>query len=173
MFDRTFKFTGAPLSEIIRGKSQSIECGDARINSILNSFLPTNPLPLDDDYFLKSECLSNKPVLIFASLGTVFNNNFDLMLKIVSAFKLLLADRENDQVLVSCGKTVLETFEDKITNEIFYLPPNIVLCKSAPQIEILKRFDSYLILIKLCITLFFSNYEKSFSFSDSRRNEQC
>lgn len=160
MFDRSFKFTGAPLSENIRSKSQSIECDDVRINSLLNSFLPTNPLPLHDDYFLKSDILSNKPVLIYASLGTVFNNNFDLMLKIVSAFKLLLEDRENDQVLVSCGKTVLDTFDDKIKNKKFYLPSNIVLCKSAPQIEILKRFDFYLISIKFCISLIFFSIRK-------------
>jgi hypothetical protein len=60
---------------------------------------------------------------MYASLGTVFNNNFDLMFKIVSAFKNLLADRYNDigtkniQVLISCGKTVLEIFEDKMKNE--------------------------------------------------------
>jgi hypothetical protein len=86
---------------------------------------------------------------MYASLGTVFNNNFDLMFKIVSAFKILLADRYNDigtkniQVLISCGKTVLEIFEDKIKNEKFDLPENIVLCKSAPQIEILKRYKEF------------------------------
>ena len=149
MFDKTFKFSGAPLSESIRNKSQSIECNDSRISNILNSFPSINPLPLEDDYFLSNQPAKNKSVLMYASLGTVFNNNFDLMFKIVSAFRILVADRCNDsstkniQVLISCGKTVLEIFEDKIKNEKFDLPQNIVLCKSAPQIEILKRYKEF------------------------------
>jgi len=149
MFDKTFKFSGAPLSEGIRNKSQSIDCNDSCISNILNSFPSINPLPLEDDYFLANQPSNNKSVLMYASLGTVFNNNFDLMFKIVSAFKILLADRYNDigtkniQVLISCGKTVLEIFEDKMKNEKFDLPENIVLCKSAPQIEILKRYKEF------------------------------
>jgi hypothetical protein len=149
MFDKTFKFSGAPLSESIRNKSQLIDCNDSRISYILNSFPSINPLSLEDDYFLANKSSNYKSVLMYASLGTVFNNNFDLMFKIVCAFKLLLADRYNDigtknvQVLISCGKTVLEIFEDKIKNERFDLPENIVLCKSAPQIEILKRYREF------------------------------
>ena len=93
--------------------------------------------------FVFTKCLENIMSLINSSWNPY------LMFKIVSAFRILVADRCNDsstkniQVLISCGKTVLEIFEDKIKNEKFDLPQNIVLCKSAPQIEILKRYKEF------------------------------
>ena len=145
LFDKTFEFVGTTLCETVRSQSQltsGVNAQSSPLARILETFSCVNPAPLRDEYYLECEVAGS--LLIYASLGTVFNNDFGLMYKIVSGFKLLLQDEEAQKdyrILIACGKDVLQKFEAKVSKEKFELSTNIVLCKSAPQIEILKRYD--------------------------------
>ena len=82
------------------------------------------------------------------SLGTVFNTKINIFKTIFDAFKTF--DQEPDltksriklndlKVIVSTGDKIYNRFEElKRTNE-YSLPDNIILVKTAPQTEILKK----------------------------------
>ena len=142
---KTVKFVGSTISENLRNSTQAIE--NNNLFSILDTFKPVNPLALEDNYYLISSNESMSAKLIYASLGTVFNNDFMLMYKIISAFKIFSTETDHLKMykfVISCGKDVLQKFEHKMQNENYHIPNNMILCKSAPQLEILKRASLFL-----------------------------
>lgn len=74
--------------------------------------------------------------LIYVSLGTVFNNKTEIYGIILDAF------RENDEnltVVISTGENVF----NRLT-ETRFIPPNVHLVKSAPQIDLLRRASLFI-----------------------------
>ena len=89
--------------------------------------------------------------LIYASLGTIFNNNFyiyECMIDSIRSFDDEIdkssVKAEQIRFIISVGKQVYDLYQHKIKNEGYSLPENILLLPSAPQIEILKRASIFL-----------------------------
>jgi hypothetical protein len=51
---------------------------------------------------------------------------------------------EQIKLVISVGNQVYDLYQHKIKNEGYYLPENIILLPSAPQIEILKRCSLFI-----------------------------
>jgi UDP:flavonoid glycosyltransferase YjiC (YdhE family) len=90
---------------------------------------------------------SNPNRLIYVSLGTLYNNNLEIYKRIIDAFKSFdefnnnqsRIKLENLTIIVSTGAKTFEQFKVLLENNLYSLPNNIKLVKTAPQIEILKR----------------------------------
>ena len=91
--------------------------------SILNSFPVINPGGYNEI------CADRR--LIYASLGTLYNNNPQHYEKLIDAFKEF--GKDEFTFVVSTGDLVFDYFASKSK------PENILLVRSAPQIDILKR----------------------------------
>ena len=141
LFDKKiYKFIGATIDD-----RQSLKLAEAKkdpIHEILKRFEARNSklniLADDQEY------------LIYVSLGTVFNNNlsiYKMILDAVTTFDLELDSGEFEhkvrfkqfKLVVSTGEKVYNQFEKMIRGNEYSLSENILLVKSAPQIEILKR----------------------------------
>lgn len=134
-----YKFVGSTAEEISTTNS------DDKIEKILNS-LPE--IKKKDGIFDENDI-----VLVYSSLGTVFNNNLVIYTKIIDAFKTF--DQEpsktkhtklkfsNIRLIVSLGKTY-DLIQDLIGQNKFQVPENISLVKTAPQIEILKKASLFI-----------------------------
>ena len=97
--------------------------------SILNSFPVINPGGYGEI------CAGRR--LIYASLGTLYNNNPQHYEKLIDAFKAIGSKDFCDfTFVVSTGDIVFDYFA---TKRRLLMPENIVLVRSAPQIDILKR----------------------------------
>ena len=89
--------------------------------------------------------------LIYASLGTIFNNNFNIYECMIDSIRSFDDEIDKSSVkaeqirfIISVGKQVYDLYQHKIKNEGYSLPENILLLPSAPQIEILKRASIFL-----------------------------
>lgn len=95
-----------------------------------------------------------KPVLVYASLGTVFNFNYDIYRMILDAFTSF--DQEplenkhpkikfsNLRLIVSTGEKVYDIFKKMIDENKYTLPSNVTLVKFAPQIDVLKKASLFI-----------------------------
>ena len=91
----------------------------------------------------------NDHKLIYASLGTVFNNSVSTYKTIIDAFKSFDQEPEESRhpslklkdfkIIVSLGEAVYNEINEMIKNGTYEVPENIILVKSAPQIDILKK----------------------------------
>ena len=87
--------------------------------------------------------------MIYASLGTVFNNSVSTYKTIIDAFKSFDQEPEESRhpslklkdfkIIVSLGEAVYNEINEMIKNGTYEVPENIILVKSAPQIDILKK----------------------------------
>jgi UDP:flavonoid glycosyltransferase YjiC (YdhE family) len=102
----------------------------------------------------KINILDNDSHLIYISLGTVWNNNLEIFKSILDAMKLFDYYQkyfenknlkfENLNIIVSLGEKVYNEFKLEIDAKKYHVPSNILLVKTAPQIEILKRCSLFL-----------------------------
>ena len=121
--------------------------GDSKYKLMLTSklFHPESKV-LDDSFYFIGPSLEERPdehnfnfkkdenkKLIYMSLGTVYNENFDIYKKCVEAFK----NSKDFQVLISLGKY----FEIKDLGD---LPENISAYNFVPQTQILKQTDIFI-----------------------------
>jgi hypothetical protein len=110
MFDANlFKFVGSTIAENIRNITQPVE--NQSLRKVMDMFECINPPQLIDNYYLQEKnSLETNRALVYASLGTVFNNDFELMNKIVISFKMLTDEQTSIQkqlfFIVSCGTKV-------------------------------------------------------------------
>jgi UDP:flavonoid glycosyltransferase YjiC (YdhE family) len=128
------KFVGCCIVEDVR----NIEVKNEKLNSILNEFEIINPS------YLNSLNKKHEKKLIYASLGTLFNNKVNLNEKIIDAFKILSQKNNKLEFLISVGKDNYELFKNKINNKLLSIPDNILILSSVPQIEILKRASLFI-----------------------------
>jgi UDP:flavonoid glycosyltransferase YjiC (YdhE family) len=138
-----FKFIGCCISDEVR----SFDLKNEKLKDILETFNPRNPISIEEANKY------NGKILIYTSLGTVFNNNLSVFERIIHGFekfdqepvksnsKIKLKDLE---LIISVGDVVFEKFQHKINNENFQLPNNVLILPSVPQIEILKRASLFI-----------------------------
>lgn len=121
LFDSRFKFVGSCVSERVR----KVQIDDERLNQLLVSS-------------------SDKSKLVYASLGTVFNNNFYIYEEIIDAVRQLNTIRSDLEVVISTGQVIYEKYQIKIKQEGYSLPPNVLLLPFVPQIEVLKKASVFI-----------------------------
>lgn len=136
-----FKFTGYCVSENIR----KFEIQDPKFKSFMDLFEPINPLQTIN---LQPK---NDLKLVYASLGTVFNDNMFIFEDIIEAIRIFDEESDNSRIkssqirmMIATGKNVYEKFEKKIKGENFQLPDNVILLPFAPQIDILQRASLFI-----------------------------
>ena len=102
----------------------------------------------------KINILDNDSHLVYISLGTLWNNDLQLFKSILDAIKSFDYYQndfenknlkfENLNIIVSLGEKVYNEFKLEIDAKKYHVPSNILLVKTAPQIEILKRCSLFL-----------------------------
>lgn len=133
-------FYKSGISETVR--SEPIQ--NLKLKEFLDLFEPINPVSLTKKH-------NNNLKLIYASLGTVFNNNFFIYECMIDSIRNFDNETERSNIkveqiklVISVGNQVYDLYQHKIKNEGYYLPENIILLASAPQIEILKRCSLFI-----------------------------
>lgn len=111
LFDDNDHFVGCCISETVRAQSIS----DEKLKACLDLFEAKNPV--ESLILVKSNGLK----LIYASLGTIFNNNFYIYECMVDAVRTFDDEvercnvgKEQIRLVVSVGSEVFEIYEDKI-----------------------------------------------------------
>jgi len=141
--NKTYKFVGSTvkLDNDTCNKSGVRFETDNELSNILNMFEPKDS---------KKACIeTDKLFLIYISLGTINNNNYDIYKTLIEGFinfdnepiesRNPNIKAEQLKIIVSTGEKVFKQFERDLGINKFKLPDNITLVKSAPQIELLKR----------------------------------
>lgn len=129
--DGTFKFLGSCISDEVR----CLETATSKIDDKqLESFLEP----------------SSNFMLIYMSLGTVFNMNSSIFETVIEAIKRF-DDSSNrhfksDQfrVVFSLGEISFSKFSEKISNGELAVGENFLIRSRVPQLEVLKRADLYI-----------------------------
>lgn len=144
-YNDTYKFVGVCLSE-----ARKLPITNDKLKSLLSLFNDVNPI----------ECLEqiddhndDKLKLIYVSLGTVYNNNLSLFETIINGLTTFDEEQEDSKsefkfsqlrIIVSLGDMVYKTFQNKIMQENFQLPDNMLLLPMVPQLEVLKRASVFI-----------------------------
>ena len=138
-----FKFIGCCISDEVR----NFDIKNEKLKELLDTFEPKNP------QFEEQAKKDNGKKLIYASLGTVFNNNISVFERIIHAFETFdqepfisnsKINSKDLELVVSVGNVVYEIFQDRIINGKLNLPHNVLILPSVPQIEILKRASLFI-----------------------------
>ncbi|CAF0791538.1 unnamed protein product [Brachionus calyciflorus] len=142
-FDSSYKFVGCCLSENIR----KLKTSDSKLTEIIEFFQPLNP-----NFSLKNfdqNGNENRFKLVYASLGTVFNNNifiFDMIIESIKIYNELYNDPDSPKlkVIVALGQENYNIYQERIKNESYEVPENVLLVITAPQIDILERASLFI-----------------------------
>nr|QVK45634.1 UDP glucuronosyltransferase [Brachionus paranguensis] len=131
---KIYKFCGSTIEESSLNQIYSNQLQNEPFKSLLDLF-PINSLKFNND--LK---------LVLVSLGTLFNNNFEIFKKIIDAFEYFDVINSNSsislsslRVVVSTGDKCYENFQNLINNKRFRVKDNIYIVRWSPQVEMLKR----------------------------------
>jgi MGT family glycosyltransferase len=136
---------GSCIAEQVRSESKI----DQKLVSFLSSFDQINPIDLN----LNTRDLRKGKVLIYASLGTIFNNNYSIYQHVIDAIETFDQEpfhsnsklkRDDLSLLISVGQEVYRVYEEKMLNENYILPKNVLIMPSVPQIDILKRCSLFI-----------------------------
>nr|QNH68001.1 UDP-glucuronosyltransferase-like protein 5 [Brachionus rotundiformis] len=128
-FGNELKFVGHSASDQIQ-KAKIIS--DKKLEKILDSIDVINPsFDLDQ---------RTEKVLIFASLGTVFNDFKQIFDKILDAFKLFESEDPSLKsfLIMSVGHTVFEEYKD------YQCPDNMIILPYVPQINVLEKASLFI-----------------------------
>ena len=135
-FDEMYKFIGSTIDESVKNEFSSNE------NESLKEILTKFKIKDSKRNILEEE----KKHLIYVSMGSTFNTNIAAYRAILDGLKSFnLGSNKNGiklddlTIVVSTGDLVLKEFTDLINKNEYLLPNNILLIKSVPQIELLKR----------------------------------
>ena len=138
--NKKYKFIGCTLDETV--KNEFSVNNKELLNEIFDKFHEKDT---------KINILDEKEQLVYVSLGSVFNNNIEVYKIIVDGIKSfdLGSNRHNIKldnltVVVSTGEAVYKQFTELINKNEYSLPNNILLVKSVPQHDILKRASLFI-----------------------------
>ncbi|CAF0717507.1 unnamed protein product [Brachionus calyciflorus] len=131
-FGSSFKFVGSCVSENVHKNNIT----DSKLVELLYNFSPLNPC------FEKNN--RNYFKLIYASLGTVFNNNIFIFDIIIEAIKELNKEMSNIKVVLGVGKDNFNIYETRRKIGSYIVPDNVSILSYAPQIEILERASLFI-----------------------------
>lgn len=138
LYDKdVYKFIGTTVEEDVINQIYLDQMKEEPFKSLFDLF-PVKERNISSSFLDQG----NSPRLVYASLGTLFNNNFEIYKKIIDTFISLSND--NLRVVVSTGEKVELQFKELIESKKFILPDNIKIVKSAPQVEILKRASLFI-----------------------------
>lgn len=146
LFHKSFKFVGSAINDEIHHDGYSNKYSD-ELCQLVDEFPIINPI---DD--VKPFKQADKK-LIFASLGTAFQYDFEIYEKIILAFNRFDDEStnvacnvkmENIRVIISTGIKAYEYLNEKINSNELKKHKNILLVPSAPQIDILKRSSLFI-----------------------------
>lgn len=126
--------------------------GKASLNEPLLSFLkpfePINPLPLVNLRLDKQNLPKTNEMLIYASLGTVFNNDLSMFFKIIDSVKAFNDESASNGVklkaLLSTGDVSYSKFQELIQKKEIVIPENILILDKVPQLDVLKRANIFI-----------------------------
>lgn len=131
---KIYKFCGSTIDEETLSDLYSNQLQTEPFKSLFE-LIPIKPFKFD--YEIK---------LILVSLGTLFNNNFEIFKKIIDAFENFdfinttsSIKLSNLRVLISTGEKCYENIQNLINKKHFNLKDNIFIVRSSPQVEVLKR----------------------------------
>jgi hypothetical protein len=138
--EKQFKFVGSCVSESVR----TFEVKDEKLKHYMTTFKPVNPRESI------TALRSNDRKLVYASLGTVANNNPFLFEHIINTINLF--DENNNstiksshiELIISTGVDVYEKMQAKIRSKLLTVPSNVLLQPSVPQLEVLKRASLFI-----------------------------
>jgi UDP:flavonoid glycosyltransferase YjiC (YdhE family) len=137
--DRFFKFIGSTINEEVNSRNYSLN-KDEKLEELLNNF------EIKESKMNILEEPTDK--LIYVSLGTIFNSDLRVYKIILKAFKTIDLEPfetrsniklKNLKIIISTGSIVYNKFQELLGDNEYKLPENMILVKSAPQTEILKR----------------------------------
>ena len=135
-FDETYKFIGSTINESVKNEFSYND------NEYLKEILTKFKIKDSKRNILEEE----KKHLIYVSMGSTFNTNIAAYRAILDGIKSFNLGSNNNgiklddlTIVVSTGELVLKEFTDLINKNEYLLPNNILLIKSVPQIELLKR----------------------------------
>jgi UDP:flavonoid glycosyltransferase YjiC (YdhE family) len=137
-YDSSFKFVGPCIDSKLHlsgNLNQSIS--DSVVSNLVDYFKPIDRENVDN----------KKPILIYFSLGTVFNDNLDIFKTIIDGICLYLkgvnSSRKQIKVLISSGGlNENERINDLIISNDF--KDSFIVCKAVPQLEILERCSLFI-----------------------------
>lgn len=116
------------------------------LKSFLAEFEPCNPLkPLQDLSLDESQFSSKKFKLVYASLGTIFNQGMNVYEIIINAINELNQNNENEfkiKLLISCGDKMLLELKEIIERR--NLNDRILIMNTVSQIDVLKRANLFI-----------------------------
>ena len=142
LFDKRNKFVGCCIDERIvawkpvMAKSEAY----ARTQSFIDLFEPVNPMCVEEK--VRRNMLS--PLrLVFASFGTVLNNQEQAYVKIIDGVRRIRGS-EQLRVIIATGDRLKALLDQKIASGELHLPDNVLLVGYAPQLEILKRASLFI-----------------------------
>ena len=81
--------------------------------------------------------------LVYASLGTVFNDQEEAFVSIIGSFALL-HEPHTYQALVAVGALSYAKLEARVANGQLFLPDNVLVVASAPQLDVLRRASLFI-----------------------------
>jgi len=137
-----YKFIGSTIDESVENEFSSNDSNE--LKEILSKFkVKDSKMSILDE---------EKEHLIYVSMGsTSFNSNITAYRAILDGIKSFnLGSNKygiklnNLTVVVSTGEIVLKKFNELIEKNEYLLPKNILLVKSVPQIELLKRASVFI-----------------------------
>ena len=141
MYDTSFKFVGPCIDTKLHVSGNLNQSSSSSSNSALSHLL---------DYFqpIDRDNIDNtKPILIYFSLGTVFNDNLDIFKTIIDGICLYFKKSKNSRkeikiVISSGGLNENERINDLIVSNEF--KDSFIVCKDVPQLDILERCSLFI-----------------------------
>jgi hypothetical protein len=138
---KMYKFIGSTIDESVKNEFSSNDSSE--LKEILSKFkVRDSKMNILDE---------EKEHLIYVSMGSTFNSNITAYRAILDGIKSFnLGSNKhgiklnNLTVVVSTGEIVLKKFNELMEKNEYLLPNNILLIKSVPQIELLKRASVFI-----------------------------
>ena len=138
---KMYKFIGSTLDETVKNEF-SMDKPEEVLNKVFDQFKVTAS---------KINILEEKEHLVYVSMGSLFHNNIAAYTDILEGIKSFdLGSNshniklDNLKVIVSTGEYVFKNLTELIRRNEYSLPNNILLVKSVPQLEILKRASLFI-----------------------------
>ena len=150
LFNKNNKFVGSCIRTDRDDDDGENHEKDNFIQKLIDPYFKIFPVknPLTSKNDLKN---SSKNKLVYVSLGEMFDDNIQLYLTVINAFKINNDDNQllNEEslnlfIIISVGEKCFEIFDDMLANNELKLAGNMVLVPFVSQKEILKRASLFI-----------------------------
>jgi MGT family glycosyltransferase len=117
------------------------------LKSFLEPFKPINPLKLNDELKIDdSDLRKNSDLkLVYASFGTVVNQDVDQYRNVIESINHLSNDEFNNiRLLISTGTVSYKMIQELVKEKKLQIPKNVLLMERVPQLDVLKRASLFI-----------------------------